>query len=526
MKNSKIKKLISINLILISILSIINLNSKSLATISQENSTGEIKISNVEQGVNVKLIQLARIDYDFETQNSTDNYIWKEPIENWIEKNYPDYLDTRKFYSQVKSNSQEANEFYQKITAAIGKGEINTAEIRKLQTVEGEQSYPVNEENLTGNTTFKNMDMGTYLVLIENGYLIYEPSIVNLIPIYDEAEKTWKISNQEAIIKSWSPSITKSVTEEGKKADNYDTSDEIGYIIKADVPKYSENSISKKLYISDKMDESLSLKENTINVYGITSEENEEKIENINIIYNTKRPNTDENVAFLIEFEHDEIKQYKTVKITYNAKLGKNESLVIGTKGNNNIAYMDYSNNPYSRNSFKTQSSNKIPVYTYEIDLEVVDRDNNEIKLNEAEFMIVNQDEKFQRFVKGEDGIYYVSGLNETEDFVTRIKANSEGKIYIKGLDEGEYEIKQVKTNEGYTILRKWEKVTIKDEDLDGQREDEYNVIIKNAKGYALPVTGGKGTTLLVGSGIILVITGVLLIISINKKRKILKETK
>ena len=63
MRNSKIKKLIiSINLILISIISIINLNSKSLAVIvNQENDTGEITVSNVEQGVSVKLIQLARI---------------------------------------------------------------------------------------------------------------------------------------------------------------------------------------------------------------------------------------------------------------------------------------------------------------------------------------------------------------------------------------------------------------------------------------------------------------------------------
>ena len=326
MRNSKIKKLIiSINLILISIISIINLNSKSLAVINQENDTGEITVSNVEQGVSVKLIQLARIEYDFQTGNLTDNYIWRQQIEEWIERNYPEYLDTREFYSQIKSNSQEAADFYQKITAAINKNEINASAISVEKTVDGELSYPINNAALTGSITFKKMDMGTYVVLIENGYLIYEPSIVNLIPIYDEVEKNWKISNQEAIIKSWSPSITKNVTEDGKEADNYDTSEEISYIIKADVPKYSENSISKKLYISDKMDKSLSLIDNTVSVYGVTSEENEKKLENINIAYNTKRPNSDEDVAFLIEFEHDDVKKYKSIKITYNAKLNKNK---------------------------------------------------------------------------------------------------------------------------------------------------------------------------------------------------------
>ena len=38
----------------------------------------------------------------------------------------------------------------------------------------------------------------------------------------------------------------------------------------------------------------------------------------------------------------------------------------------------------------------------------------------------------------------------------------------------------KVRTNDGYAISGKWQKVTIKDEDLDGQREDEYKVIIKN----------------------------------------------
>lgn len=49
MKNSKIKKFISINLILISILSIFNFNSKSKATITRENETGEITSRRVDK---------------------------------------------------------------------------------------------------------------------------------------------------------------------------------------------------------------------------------------------------------------------------------------------------------------------------------------------------------------------------------------------------------------------------------------------------------------------------------------------
>ena len=96
--------------------------------------------------------------------------------------------------------------------------------------------------------------------------------------------------------------------------------------------------------------------------------------------------------------------------------------------------------------------------------------------------------------------------------------------MYLKGLDEGNYEIEQIKAKNGYTMSTKTNKITVKDENLDGIREDEYELIIKNAKGYVLPVTGGNGIFLLVGIGASLIGIGTALIISINKKRKILKE--
>ena len=526
MKNNKIKKIISINLILISILSIFNFNSKSKATITRENETGEITVSNIEPGVNVTLTQLASIEYSFQRDQATDNYVWLQQVEEWIRQNYPEYLDTREFYKKVKDNSEEANNFYQKMVAAIGRREINVNVVKETQQVEGTPSYSENGVDLTGEMTFKNVMMGTYLVTIENGYMIYEPSIVNLIPTYDENENTWKINNQEVIVKASTPSITKSVTEEGKIADDYDTSEEINYILKADVPKYSENSLSKKIYISDKLDPSLTLKKDTITVYGITTDGEEVSLTDYNINYDTTRPNSNENVAFVIEFDYENIKQYKNLKVTYNAKLNRDNSLVIGENGNNNIAYLDYSNNPYSASSIQTKSSNKIPVYTYEIEMKVVDRDNEGLPLDTSTFMVFNPYGRYQRFVKGEeDGVYYVAGVDEIiSDFVTKLTVNQEGKLYLKGLKEGTYEIEQIKAKDGYTMSAKSHNITIKDENLDGIREDEYELIIKNAKGYVLPVTGGNGIFLLVGIGASLITIGIALIISINKKRKILKE--
>ena len=158
--------------------------------------------------------------------------------------------------------------------------------------------------------------------------------------------------------------------------------------------------------------------------------------------------------------------------------------------------------------------------------MKVVDRDNEGLPLDTSTFMVFNPYGRYQRFVKGEeDGVYYVAGVDEIiSDFVTKLTVNQEGKLYLKGLKEGTYEIEQIKAKDGYTMSAKSHNIIIKDENLDGIREDEYELIIKNAKGYVLPVTGGNGIFLLVGIGASLITIGIALIISINKKRKILKE--
>ena len=524
MNNNKIKKIISTNLILISILSIFTLNQKSLATIKPEDNKRTITVFNIEQGVTVTITQLATIDYGYSADQAKDNYEWKSPVKEWVEKNYPEYLDTAEFYKKVKSNSNEAASFYQKIQAAINKGEIGIS-ASQVKIVEGTPSTPVDETKLTGKAEFQNVRMGTYLVTIQGGYMVYEPSIVNLIPTYDEENKTWVLENQDVVVKATSPSITKSVTAEGKIADNYNTFEEINYIIKADVPAYSENSLSKKIYIADKMDNSLEICENTFAVYGVAKDGTETGISCYSTKYNTKIPQGEEDVSVLLYFNYDEIKSYKTIKVTYNAKLKRDSNLVVGSEGNNNYAYLVYASNPYDSFSLTTQKSNKISVFTYGLDLKVVDKDDENIALDDTTFIIGTPEGRMQRFVKEDDGVYYLAGpYDDVSAITTTLVTDKDGKICIKGLDEGTFLVIQEKAKDGYTISAKEYSVEIKDEDLDGNREENCELIIKNSKGYSLPVTGGNGIIALISLGTVLIGIAIALIISINKKKKIIKE--
>ena len=155
--------------------------------------------------------------------------------------------------------------------------------------------------------------------------------------------------------------------------------------------------------------------------------------------------------------------------------------------------------------------------------VKVVDKDDGNIGLAGSEFNIEAEDGSKLYFVKGNDGEYYVS-KQEEENSVTTLVVNENGELKIKGLDEGTYNVKQTKASNGYFISAKSYKINIKDSNLDGVLEEENSITFFNSKIFTLPVTGGNGIVMLIGLGTILIGIGIALIVSINKKRKILKN--
>jgi hypothetical protein len=516
------KKILSIGLILVFILSIINLNQISYAKITQTQDKGNINVSNIEEGVNVYLYKIATMEYDYVSNQPKEGYNWESTIKNWIDTNYPSYSNTENFYKEVESNSEEAKRFYDELTSAIKDGEIDVSVYKEAKS-KGTPKYPVTTENLKGNAKFSEVDMGTYLVIIENGYMVYTPSVVNVIPTFNAETKDWILEDKNVVIKATNPSITKTITDEEKKVDNFSTIDEITYTIKADIPKYLENSLSKKYYISDILDKSLTINEETLTIYGLKTGNEPESISGYTISFNTERPDSLDFVTFLIDFDYSKISSYETIKIVYKAKLSQNSDLVLGTEGNNNYAYLSYSNNPYSRTSIQTQSTEKITVYTYGLEIKSVDKDDTNTPLPGSEYSISDEEGNDLYFIKEADGEYYLA-KQEDEGATTKLAVDENGNLNIKGLDEGNYVIRQTKAPDGYNISSKSYEIELIDSDLDGELDDDYNLLFYNTKGFILPTTGGRGIVALVCSGIILIGIGILLLVSINKKKKILKN--
>ena len=130
------------------------------------------------------------------------------------------------------------------------------------------------------------------------------------------------------------------------------------------------------------------------------------------------------------------------------------------------------------------------------------------------------------------------------------LKTNKDGYVEQGGLANGEYYLVETKTASGYNLLKApvkvtlsiqaettWDSTSIYDEKGnllkhtvneknttfsggDEGGKTEYTVTVVNRKGFNLPTTGGFGTLLFSGIGVLLVVAGVGVLLSLKKKNR------
>ncbi|MEE1029349.1 MAG: isopeptide-forming domain-containing fimbrial protein [Agathobacter sp.] len=203
--------------------------------------------------------------------------------------------------------------------------------------------------------------------------------------------------------------------------------------------------------------------------------------------------------------------------VEYTATL--NENAVLGSAGNPNTVYLDFSNNP-NHSGEGDNENGKTPedtviVFTYKVVVNKVDQDQN--ALAGAEFTL----EK-----KLADG---------SKKVIDVIKTQAGDEFTFKGLDDGEYVLTETVTPDGYNSIDPIEFTVTADHDilsdnpalnsLNGNvttgeisftpntTEGSLNTTVMNQKGSTLPSTGGAGRVLIYVVGAILVLgAGVVII--------------
>lgn len=256
----------------------------------------------------------------------------------------------------------------------------------------------------------------------------------------------------------------------------------------------------------------------------------------------------------------------KTIVITYKAEL-------LGTAdktdaGNLNKAELEYSNKTDIDMTEGTEGNpykihDEAVVYTFKTSIKKTDEKGTALpnvefdlykKYVAADGVITSNKVTFQKVACDviDASAAYKLGLNNTAgdtDQWIKIKSittGTEGTVEVDGLPNGNYKLIETKTKEGYNLLKSPVDADLKIAYADAWKTNDYydadGVLIKhekdasktvfdtttaykpiqivNRKGFNLPVTGGFGTLLFSGIGVLLVLAGVCVLFSLKKKNK------
>lgn len=342
-------------------------------------------------------------------------------------------------------------------------------------------------------------------------------------------------------------------------ASDYSVGDEVPYTITVKVPHellaaYADDSADAVLTVKD-TPKNLWVVENTIEAK--PSGENATAVtDGVNITVDGTE-STDHGKGFTATFTKSALKALvgtgDTFVITYKAVL--KDTAVMTVAGNPNTVSLEYSNKIGTDGKIvpgsKKEIHNNAVVYTFKITIEKRGENANGALLNGVKFDLYKLDNT-NGTVKGSD----IGFTDENKDnkFV-KVKENLKtvnGYVSASGLANGDYYLVETKTaDKTYNLLSgpvkvtlnveyatTWTKTEIYDNDgnlihrdtrettekfgnaVDENKEGYTKIVVINRKGFNLPTTGGFGTLLFSGIGVLLVVAGVGVLLSLKKKNR------
>lgn len=375
---------------------------------------------------------------------------------------------------------------------------------------------------------------------------------------------TTAFSGAQVKVKNYKPDFKKEIT--GKKDADYGIGDDVPYTLTVNVP---ENVAKLKTFtVSDEMNSDQLVVNSDIDVKGKVGEAEETTFKE-GTEYTLTITNAEGKSGFTIAFATDKIAAYAggTITITYTAKLQDGAS--VGAVGNVNSADLKYSK---KTNITTTEADppydihDEAVVYTFKTGILKQNEDGEPLK--DVEFTLYKKYDAEKDTMNKNGTVKFMGAdktlltpeeaaakkLNDTVSdepkwfAVMDLKTEADGKAVAKGLPTGEYKLVETKTHKGYNLLTgpvdanltldyttAWSDTKTFDSNTGELIKHDYNstvvkngdtpysyaeIVIINRKGFDLPTTGGFGTLLFSGIGVLLVVAGVGVLLSLKKKNR------
>lgn len=375
---------------------------------------------------------------------------------------------------------------------------------------------------------------------------------------------TTAFSGAQVKVKNYKPDFKKEIT--GKKDADYGIGDDVPYTLTVYVP---ENVAKLKTFtVSDEMNSDQLVVNSDIDVKGKVGEAEETTFKE-GTEYTLTITNAEGKSGFTIAFATDKIAAYAggTITITYTAKLQDGAS--VGAVGNVNSADLKYSK---KTNITTTEADppydihDEAVVYTFKTGILKQNEDGEPLK--DVEFTLYKKYDA-EKDTMNKNGTVKFMGADKTlltpEEAAAKklnatvsdepkwfavmdLKTDADGKAVANGLPTGEYKLVETKTHKGYNLLTgpvdanltldyttAWSDTKTFDSNTGELIKHDYNstvvkngdtpysyaeIVIINRKGFNLPTTGGFGTLLFSGIGVLLVVAGVGVLLSLKKKNR------
>ena len=389
-----------------------------------------------------------------------------------------------------------------------------------------------------GKYVISGLAAGYYLVKDQDGSLTGDADAYTeyIIKVVSDTTATPKSSVPTVEKKVKDTNDSTGVTSDWQDSADYDIGDSIPFQLKATLANNVSSYTTYKVVFHDTLSKGLTYN-NDAKVYIGGTETNGFTV--------TATVNADGTTTLTVSC--DDVKALgagnsSVITVEYTAKL--NENAVLGSAGNPNEVYLEYSNNPNKSEEGNNETGETpkdvVIVFTYKTIINKVDSENK--PLTGAAF-------KLEKLIKGKDG------AADTWTTVKKFTVDETTTSFtFSGLDDGQYKLTETKTPAGYNtidpiyfVIEATHDVTADAPtlktlnayltDANGNKQTEMKdgesvnidlgtvdltagsitTTVVNKSGAQLPETGGIGTTIFYVLGGVLVLAAVVLLVT--KKR-------